>query len=77
MLASAERMNELHGLSCNATCSEGCRSCHFSFVLEFMAKTHSPAQQDSVFDGFGVPFFSDFVGGDEEYMILWLVWVLR
>ena len=61
---SAKRVSELHGLSFRVHHSRGWRSCTFSFLPDFMAKTQNPSIPDSRFKEFSVPLLDDFTGDD-------------
>ena len=52
-VASAKRVGKLHGLSDNASHSEGWISRHF--VPEFIAKTQNSFIQDSLLSGVSIP----------------------
>ena len=68
-LVSAKRVSELHGLSFRICHSCGWRSCTFSFLLGFIAKTQNPSVPDSRFEEFTIPSLDDFVGGDRDELL--------
>ena len=69
-LASAKRVSELHGLSFRVRHSRGWKSCTFSFLPDFVAKTQNPSVPDSHFEEFSVPVLDDFVGDDRDGLLL-------
>ena len=60
--ALPKRVSELHGLSFQVCLSCSWRSCTFSFLPDFMAKTQNPYIPDS--------HFEDFIGGDQDELLL-------
>ena len=54
-LASAKRINELHGLSYRVSHSRNWEEVSFSFVAGFVAKNQDPSVPDPRFEGFTVP----------------------
>ena len=76
-LASAKRVSELHGLSFRIRYSRGWRSCTFSFLPDFIAKTQSPSIPDSCFEEFSIPSLDDFVGDDQDELPLRPILALR
>ena len=65
-LASAKMISEFHGLSFHVHHSCGWRSCAFSFLPDFVAKTQNLSVLDPRFDEFMVPSLDDFVIGDRN-----------
>ena len=76
-LVSAKRVSELHSLSFWIHHSRGWRSCIFSFLPDFMAKTQNPSAPDSFFEEFPIPSLDDFVGGDQDELLLCSIRSLR
>ena len=52
---STKRVSDLHGLSFRVRYSCGWRSCTFSFLPDFVAKTQNPSIPDSRFEEFCIP----------------------
>ena len=69
-LASAKRVSELHSLSFRVRHSCEWKSCTFSFLPDFVAKTQNPSVPDSRFEEFSVPFLDDFVEDDNDELLL-------
>ena len=76
-LALAKGVNELHGLSFCVRHSRGWRSCTFSFLSDFIAKTQNPSVSDPHCDEFSVPSLDDFVDGDRDELLLCPIRALR
>ena len=75
--ASAKRVCELHGLSFRVCHSRGWKSCIFSFLPDFVAKTQNPPVLDSCFKEFSVPSLDDVVGDDRDELLLCPIRALR
>ena len=69
-LSSAKRVSVLHGLSFHVRHSRHQRSCAFSYLPDFVAKTQSLLVHDPRFDEFTVPLLDDFMGGDRDELLL-------
>ena len=69
-LTSAKRVSELHGLSFCVWHLLGWRSCSFSFFPDFVAKTQNLSLPDPRFEVFSVLALDDFVGGDQDELLL-------
>ena len=68
-IASTKRVSELHSLSFCVRHLRGWRSCTFSFLLDFVAKTWNPFVPDSNFKEFSVPSLDDFIVGDRDELL--------
>ena len=67
---SAKWVRELHGLYYQVFHSKGWKSCTFSFLSYFVAKTQNPFVYNSCFDQFTVPLLADFVvDGDRDEIL--------
>ena len=69
-LASTKRVSELHGPSFRVRHSHGWRSCTFSFLPDFVAKTQNPCIPNSHFEEFSVPSLDNFIGDDQDELLL-------
>ena len=76
-LASAKSVSELHWLSFRVRHSHGRRSCTFSFLPDFVAKTQNPSVHDPRFDEFTVLSLDNFVDGDRDELLLCPIRALR
>ena len=69
-LMSAKRVSELHSLSFMVRHLRSWKSCTFSFLPNFMAKTQNLYIPGSRFEEFSVPSLDDFVGDDRDELLL-------
>ena len=69
-LVSAKRVSEFHSLSFHVHQSRGWRSCTFSFLSDFIAKTQNPSVTDPHFNEFTVLFLDDVVDGGKDELLL-------
>ena len=60
----------MHGLSFCVRHLHGWRSCTFSFLPDFVAKTQNPSVPVSSFEEFSVLSLDDFIGGDRDKLLL-------
>ena len=72
-----KRVSELPSLSFHVHHSHCWRSCAFSFLPDFMAKTQNPSIPDSRFEEFSVPSLDDFIVGDRGKVLLRPIRALR
>ena len=61
---------ELHGLSFWICRSRGLKSCTFSYLPDFVAKTQNHSVHDPHFDEFTIPTLDYSVGGDWDEFLL-------
>ena len=76
-LASSKRVGELHAISYRVSHSVAWKEVSFTFMPEFIAKNQDPTKADPRFWSFSVPSLYDFVGGEEEEMVLCPVRAIR
>ena len=63
-------VSELHGLSFGVRRSRRWKSCTFSVLPDFVAKTQDLSVPDSFFEEFSVPLLDDFVGDDRIELLM-------
>ena len=68
-LVSAKMASELHGFSVKVHHSQGRKSCTFSFLPYFMAKTQNLSVLNSHFKKFFVLSLDDFIGSDRDELL--------
>ena len=49
----------------------------FSYVPDFVAKTQNPVVHDLRYEEFTIPSLDDFVGGDRDELLLFLIMALK
>ena len=69
-LTSAKRVSELHCLSFRVRHLRGWKSCTFSFLPDFVAKTQNPSIPDSRFEEFSVSSLDDSVGDNRAELLM-------
>ena len=64
-----QKRSELHGLSFHVLRSQGCKSCMFPFISDFVAKPQTSSIHDYRFE-FIIPSLDDFMDGDRDKFLL-------